>query len=47
MLLEDAIKEIEEESAKFRVGESHIRVPVAVLITRLNEISRARSSSRT
>jgi len=47
MSLEDTIKEIEKESAKCRVGESRMKVAVAVVITRFDEISRARSPSRT
>jgi len=47
MLLEDTINEMEKESAKCRVGESPMRVAVAVDIICFNEISRARSASRT
>ena len=47
MLLEDTINEMEKELAKCRVGESPTKVAVAVVITGFNEISRARSASRT
>ena len=47
MSLEDTINEMEKESAKCRAGESGMRVAVAVDITWFNEISRARSASRT
>ena len=47
MSLEDEVKRLEEESVKCRVGESHKKLTIVATISRSNEISRARSPSRT